>query len=264
MLKEKKMASNKQKIEQLFEAAQSVVSESRFPLPRKDQKRNKFIEMAGRLNESLDSFNIGDRVKISSEGKILWDGNVYEIAGDLALLIGYPSGDRRSYEGFFLEFNLSHAGEALKYQPDRIEIDYQQDAIHIELDDPESWRPWIVKPEVSSDDMQAVLNAAKAGDWAKVSGYVDGTQQEKEKGTNDRRDRRRRRDVRESSASKYDDHDELRDVWREVASDLEEAGHDPNELTIDEIFDKWCDYEGLIGYGPKLRKIIRMLDRMRG
>ena len=55
MLKEKKMASNKQKMEQLFEAAQSVVSENRFPLPRKVQKRNELIELLDAIEAELES-----------------------------------------------------------------------------------------------------------------------------------------------------------------------------------------------------------------
>ena len=57
MLKEKKMASNKQKMEQLFEAAQSVVSENRFQdaLPRKVQKRNKIIELLDAIEAELES-----------------------------------------------------------------------------------------------------------------------------------------------------------------------------------------------------------------
>jgi hypothetical protein len=55
MLKEKKMASNRQKIEQLFEAAQSVVSENRFPLPRKVQKRDELIELLDGIEAELES-----------------------------------------------------------------------------------------------------------------------------------------------------------------------------------------------------------------
>jgi hypothetical protein len=55
MLKEKKMASNKQKMEQLFEAAQSVVSENRFPLPRKVQKRNELIELLDAIEAELET-----------------------------------------------------------------------------------------------------------------------------------------------------------------------------------------------------------------
>jgi hypothetical protein len=55
MLKEKKMASNKHKMEQLFEAAQSVVSETRFPLPRKTQKRNELIELLDAIEAELET-----------------------------------------------------------------------------------------------------------------------------------------------------------------------------------------------------------------
>ena len=55
MLKEKKMASNKQKMEKLFEAAQSVVSENRFPLPRKVQKRNELIELLDAIEAELET-----------------------------------------------------------------------------------------------------------------------------------------------------------------------------------------------------------------
>jgi hypothetical protein len=57
MLKEKKMASNKHKMEQLFEAAQSVVSENRFPLPRKTQKRNELIELLDAIDTELETNN---------------------------------------------------------------------------------------------------------------------------------------------------------------------------------------------------------------
>ena len=55
MLKEKKMASNKQKMEKLFEAAQSVVSETRFPLPRKTRKRNELIELLDAIEAELET-----------------------------------------------------------------------------------------------------------------------------------------------------------------------------------------------------------------
>lgn len=55
MLKEKKMASNKQKMERLFEAAQSVVSENRFPLPSKTQKRNELIELLDAIEAELET-----------------------------------------------------------------------------------------------------------------------------------------------------------------------------------------------------------------
>ena len=55
MLKEKKMASNRQKIEQLFEAAQSVVSENRFPLPGKFRKRDELIELLDGIEAELES-----------------------------------------------------------------------------------------------------------------------------------------------------------------------------------------------------------------
>ena len=55
MLKEKKMASNKQKMEKLFEAAQSVVSENRFPLPSKTQKRNELIELLDAIEAELET-----------------------------------------------------------------------------------------------------------------------------------------------------------------------------------------------------------------
>ena len=54
MLKEKKMTSNKQKMEKLFEAAQSVVSENRFPLPSKTQKRNELIELLDAIEAELE------------------------------------------------------------------------------------------------------------------------------------------------------------------------------------------------------------------
>lgn len=57
MLKEKKMASNKQKMEQLFEAAQSVVSENRFQdaLPRKVKKINKLIDALDAIEAELST-----------------------------------------------------------------------------------------------------------------------------------------------------------------------------------------------------------------
>lgn len=70
MLKEKKMASNKQKMEQLFEAAQSVVSETRFPLPRKVQKRNELIELLDAIEAELESGNRDPRA-IKMRNKLL-------------------------------------------------------------------------------------------------------------------------------------------------------------------------------------------------
>lgn len=70
MLKEKKMASNKQKMEQLFEAAQSVVSENRFPLPRKVQKRNELIELLDAIEAELESGNRDPRA-IKMRNKLL-------------------------------------------------------------------------------------------------------------------------------------------------------------------------------------------------
>ena len=70
MLKEKKMASNKQKMEQLFEAAQSVVSENRFPLPRKVQKRNELIELLDAIEAELEAGNRDPRA-IKMRNKLL-------------------------------------------------------------------------------------------------------------------------------------------------------------------------------------------------
>ena len=41
-----------------------------------------------------------------------------------------------------------------------------------------------------------------------------------------------------------------------IADDLIDRGHDvDDDIKPKEAFDEWCEWNGLIGYGPQLRKL---------
>jgi hypothetical protein len=47
-----------------------------------------------------------------------------------------------------------------------------------------------------------------------------------------------------------------------VKEALDNRPNDVPGMTIGEIFDAWCDYEGLINYGPKIRTLWLELQRL--
>lgn len=47
-----------------------------------------------------------------------------------------------------------------------------------------------------------------------------------------------------------------------VKEALDDRPNDVPSMTIGEIFDAWCDYEGLVHWGPKLRTLWLELQRL--
>lgn len=97
---------------------------------------NYMIEKSINENDNYYSFSIGDPVEFSADGRIVCNAVVYDVVDHVICMVTrYIEGVRGGPH--FLEF-YEHEDE------EGVEVDFQQDAIYIVLEDKQAIRRYIV------------------------------------------------------------------------------------------------------------------------